>query len=134
MKNFFNEFKQFISRGNVLDLAVAVVVGNAFNAIISSLVNDIIMPFIGIIIGGINFSSLTLTIGSSTILFGSFIQHIIDFLIIAFSIFVVVKMVNKITFKKKKEEEKVEVKKTDDIILLEEIRDLLKENKKNKKA
>lgn len=129
MKKFLNEFKQFISRGNVLDLAVAVVVGNAFNAIISSLVNDIIMPFIGIIIGGVNFSSLTLTIGESTILFGSFIQHIIDFLIIAFSIFVVVKMVNKITCRKKKEE-KVEVKKSDDIILLEEIRDLLKENKK----
>ena len=123
------EFKKFISRGNVVDLAVAVVIGNAFNKIISSLVNDIIMPLIGVIIGGIDFTNIKLTIGSSTILFGSFIQNIVDFLIIALSIFVVIKILSKFSRKKeeKVEELKEEIaKKSDDIVLLEEIRDLLK--------
>ena len=129
LKIFYNDFKKFISKGNVVDLAVAVVIGNAFNKIISSLVNDIIMPLIGVIIGGIDFTNIKLTIGSSTILFGSFIQNIVDFLIIALSIFVVIKILSKFSRKKeeKVEELKEEIaKKSDDIVLLEEIRDLLK--------
>jgi len=130
MKNFFKEFKTFISKGNVIDLAVAVVIGNAFNTIITSLVNDIIMPLVGIIIGGIDFTNIKLTIGNEAVLFGNFIQNVVNFLIIAFSIFVVIKVFNKLSKKREKEEKKEEVKKkADDIILLEEIRDLLKENK-----
>lgn len=125
-KKFCLEFKQFISKGNVVDLAVAVVIGNAFNQIISSLVNDIIMPLVGILIGGIDFTDIKLTIGNESILFGSFIQNIIDFLIIAFSIFIVIKLINKFKTKKENVEEVKKEKKTDDIILLEEIRDLLK--------
>ena len=129
MKNFFGEFKKFIARGNVIDLAVAVVIGGAFSKIVESLVNDIIMPLIGLILGGINFSSLSIEFNDATIRYGSFIQNLIDFTIIAFCIFLVVKVVNKIV--KKKEEQP---KKDPNTQLLEEIRDLLKENKKEKKA
>ena len=127
MKNFFKEFKEFISKGNVLDLAVAVVIGNAFNAIVTSLVNDIIMPLVGIIIGGINFSSIKVTLGDANLMVGNFLQMVVNFLIVAFTIFVVVKSFNKLQQKTKKKEEKP--KKPDDIVLLEEIRDLLKKGK-----
>ena len=127
LTNFTSEFKEFIMRGNVLDLAIGVIVGGAFSKIVSSLVNDILMPTIGLIIGGHDFSSLSIKIGNAKIMYGSFIQNIVDFLIIAFCIFMMVKIINKFTVKKEKKEE---VKKADDIILLEEIRDLLK--KKNK--
>ena len=133
MKKFFEEFKTFISKGNVIDLAVAVVIGNAFNAIVSSLVNDIIMPLVGLLIGGINFSDIKVTLGDANIMFGLFIQNVVNFLIVAFTIFVVVKAFNKLQEKAKrkeaKEEKKEEVKKADDIVLLEEIRDLLKKQK-----
>ena len=86
MKKFLGEFKEFISKGNVLDLAVAVVIGNAFNAIVTSLVNDVIMPFVGIIIGGIDFSNIKITLGDSSIMIGNFIQNIVNFLIVAFSV------------------------------------------------
>ena len=123
MKKFINEFKEFIKRGNVVDLAVAVVIGGAFSSIVNSLVNDMIMPLIGVIIGGINFRGLTLRVGNATILYGSFLQNVINFLIIAFAIFMLVKFINK--FFKKKEEVKEEVPvKSDEVILLEEIRDL----------
>ena len=133
------EFKEFISRGNVVDLAVGVVVGGAFGKIVTSLVNDIIMPLVGIIIGGIDFSGLTLKVKDATIAYGSFIQNIINFLIIAACIFLFVKAINKLTKKKKEEVKEVVVTKSEDVILLEEIRDLLKENKtvkttKTKKA
>ncbi len=126
VKDFTNEFKTFISKGNVLDLAVAVILGGAFGKIITSLVNDVIMPIIGIILGGIHFSNLSISVGGANIMYGSFIQQIVDFLIIAFCIFVLVKALNKVQKKKevKKEAEKEEV------TLLKEIRDLLK----NKKA
>ena len=123
LTNFTSEFKEFIMRGNVLDLAIGVIVGGAFSKIVSSLVNDILMPTIGLIIGGHDFSSLSIKIGDAKIMYGSFIQNIVDFLIIALCIFIIVKIINKLTFKKEKKEE---VKKADDIILLEEIRDLLK--------
>ena len=133
MKQLLKEFKEFISKGNVLDLAVGVVIGGAFSSIVTSLVNDIIMPLVGIIIGGINFKGLVLKVADAEILYGSFIQNVINFLIIAACIFTFIKIINK--FNRKKEEPK-EVKpvKSTDIILLEEIRDLLKENKKTTKS
>lgn len=124
-----HEFKEFILRGNVLDLAVGVIIGGAFSKIVSSLVNDVLMPLIGILIGGVDFKNLTLTIGDAKITYGNFIQNVIDFLIIAACIFVIVKIINKIIKPLKKEEPKEEPKKPDDIVLLEEIRDLLKKKK-----
>ena len=125
-------FRDFISRGNVVDMAVGVIIGSAFGKIVSSLVDNILMPFIGILIGGIDFTSLTLKINDAIIAYGVFLQSIIDFLIIAASIFVMMKILNKFEHKKKKEEVK-EVKKTDEVLLLEEIRDLLKKNTKKDK-
>ena len=123
----FKEFKEFISKGNVLDLAVGVIVGEAFGKIVTSLVDDIIMPIIGLIIGGIDFSGLSLKIGDATVKYGMFIQNIVNFLIIAFSIFLVVKAVNKMRrIKPEKEEAPAEPQKTNEEILLTEIRDLLK--------
>lgn len=119
------EFKEFISRGNVVDLAVGVIMGGAFGKIVSSLVNDVMMPLIGMIIGGVNFSSLSLTVKDANINYGMFIQNIIDFLIIAVCIFLFIKFINKLS-KPKKEEVKAAPKKSDEVVLLEEIRDLLK--------
>ena len=121
------EFKEFIARGNVIELAVGVIIGSAFGKIVTSIVSDILMPLIGIIIGGIDFSGLTISIGNATIKYGIFIQNIIDFLIIAVCIFVFIKLFEKIT--RKEEVEEVEVKAEEQIVLLKEIRDLLKENK-----
>lgn len=129
------EFKEFILRGNVVDLAVGVIVGGAFGSIVSSLVNDILMPLIGIIIGGIDFSDLVLTIGNAKILYGTFIQNVVDFLIVAFCIFIFVKGINKLTHLKKKEEIKEEVKAPaeTELDILKEIRDELKNQKKTQK-
>ena len=128
------EFKKFISKGNVVDLAVGVVVGGAFSKIVSSLVNDIIMPIIGVIIGGIDFSSVSIKFKDATINIGMFIQNIIDFLIISFCIFLVVKALNKLSdlTKKKKEEEKKteEPKVSEGILLLREINENLKKQNK----
>lgn len=134
MKKIFAEFKEFIARGNVVDLAVGVIVGSAFGKIVTSLVNDILMPIIGVILGGIDFTNLTLKFKDATIYYGNFIQNIIDFLIVAFCIFIFVKTINAITKKTKKKEEKEETPpaKSDETIILEEIRDLLKKNKKTK--
>ncbi|MBR2808976.1 MAG: large-conductance mechanosensitive channel protein MscL [Erysipelotrichaceae bacterium] len=136
MKKFISEFKEFISRGNVLDLAVGMVMGSAFTAIVGSLVNDIIMPVVGTIIGGINFSNLKVVItpasgdvAEAAITYGNFIQAIVNFLIIAFVIFSVIKGINKL--KKQKEEEPAEEpapeEPSEEILLLREIRDSLKE-------
>jgi len=135
VKGFVDEFKKFISRGNVIDLAVGVVVGTAFSKIVSSMVDDIIMPIIGIIIGGRDFSHLTLTIGDASIKYGIFIQNIVNFLIIALFIFLFIKAFNNL-FKKKNEEpaKPKEAPKAADVVLLEEIRDLLKDDKKKKKT
>ena len=89
------EFKDFVMRGNVLDLAVAVIIGGAFGKIIASLVNDIIMPLIGIVMGGVNFTTLEAKVGEAIIKYGNFIQTIVDFLIVAFVIFLIVKAANK---------------------------------------
>jgi len=135
MKKIIEEFKAFIARGSVVDLAVGMIVGSAFTKIVTSLVNDILMPIIGVIIGGVNFTSLTLQFKDATIYYGNFIQNVIDFLIVALCIFMFVKVINALAAKtkrkeEKKEEKKEEVKKADEVLLLEEIRDLLK--KKNK--
>ena len=125
-KKVFTEFKEFIARGNVIDLAVGVIIGSAFGKIITSMVNDILMPMIGVIIGGINFSGLSLKIGNATVNYGMFVQNVIDFLIVAICIFFFVKIVERIS-RKKETEEIEEVKKDEQIVLLEQIRDLLKE-------
>lgn len=128
------EFKEFIARGNVMDLAVGVIMGSAFSSIVTSLVNNILMPIIGVIIGGHDFSSLAIKVGNANIQYGLFIQSVLDFLIVAFCIFIMVKAINKLTsLTKKKEEKKEETKKGENTILLEEIRDLLKKEKKESK-
>lgn len=134
MKKIFKEFKEFISRGNVIDLAVGVIIGAAFGKIVTSLVNDVLMPVIGILFGGLDFTDLTFKIKDASINYGAFIQNVIDFLIVSACIFVLVKFVNKLTsFRKKeeqKEEKKEEPKKSDEVILLEEIKEeLIKINK-----
>lgn len=126
-KKVVGEFKEFISKGNIVDMAVGVIIGSAFGKIVSSLVNDIFMPLIGIIIGGLDFSKLTLTVGEAVIAYGTFIQNIVDFLIIALCIFMMIKVLAK--FKKKEEVKPEPVKESEDVVLLREIRDLLKENK-----
>jgi len=132
MKKIINEFKEFISKGNVLDLAVGVIIGGAFQKIVTSLVNDIFMPLLGIIIGGLDFTNLTIKFKDATINYGLFLQNILDFLIMAFCIFIIIKLFNNIRKKLEKKEEKTEELKpikSNEEILLEEIRDLLKEKK-----
>jgi len=119
-----NEFKKFALKGNVLDLAVGVIIGAAFGKIVSSLVDDIIMPLIGLLVGGVDFSKLSFPVGAATVKYGSFIQTVVDFLIIAFSIFLFVRFFNR--FKRKEEEKKEETKADPKEELLREIRDLLK--------
>ena len=121
------EFKKFIARGNVIDLAVGVIMGSAFGKIVTSLVSDILTPAIGIVMGGIDFTGLNVTIKDSIISYGNFIQNIIDFLIQAFCIFLFVKLINKFFTKKEEEAKAAEPVKTQEVQLLEEIRDLLKE-------
>lgn len=139
---FAKEFGEFIKKGNVVDMAVGVVIGGAFGAIVTSLVNDIIMPLISLLTGGLDFSNWFLALdgnkyatleeatnaGAATLNYGSLISVVLNFLIVAFCIFLVVKAMNK--FKKKEEPKKEEEpKKPDDVVLLEEIRDLLKKRK-----
>lgn len=128
--NTFKEFKQFISKGNIIDLAVGVIIGQAFGKIVTSLVNDILMPLIGVVSGGLNFSGLSYKIGDATIMYGVFIQNIIDFLIVAICIFVFIKLMSKLSKKKEVKEEK---KVAENTILLTEIRDLLKKQSKTNK-
>jgi large conductance mechanosensitive channel len=127
MKGFIEEFKAFAMKGNVIDLAVAVVIGAAFGKIVSSLVANIITPIIGLLMGGIDFSGLAYTIGDAEVTYGVFIQSTIDFIIVAFVIFLVVKGINSL---QKKEEEKPEEEKvvepSDEVKLLREIRDSLR--------
>lgn len=127
MKKFFTEFKEFIAKGNVMTMAVGIVIGAAFTAIVTSLVNDVITPVIGIIIGGIDFSSIALTVGESSIMFGNFIQAIINFLITAFVLFLIVKSFNKFSELRKKEEAaEAPAEPSEEVKLLTEIRDALK--------
>ncbi|MDD2481825.1 MAG: large conductance mechanosensitive channel protein MscL [Lutispora sp.] len=122
------EFKKFALKGNVLDLAIGVIIGGAFGKIVTSLVNDLLMPIIGLLLGGVNFSGLQWTIGDAVITYGAFIQSIVDFVIIAFSIFLFIKAITRF---KKKEEEKPSAppEPSKEELLLTEIRDILKEQK-----
>jgi large conductance mechanosensitive channel len=126
MKSFLEEFKAFAIKGNVMDLAVAVVIGTAFGKIVSSLVDTIIMPTVGILLGGINFTGWAFTLGESVIAYGKFIQAVVDFLIIAFVIFVVIHLMRKFDCLQKEEEAKKEKKESEEVLLLREIRDSLK--------
>lgn len=139
MKKFLSEFKDFAMKGNVIDLAIGVVIGSAFNAIISSLVKDIITPLLSILLGRVNIADLKHTIpglpGSAdiTLAYGVFLQAILNFIIIAFSIFLMIKIFNKIHkkfIKDETEEKEAEKVPTAEETLLAEIRDLLKENRK----
>ena len=134
MKKFLKEFKEFAVKGNVIDLAVGVVVGGAFNTIVKSLVDDVIMPLVGVLMGGYDFAKLSLKIGEASINYGNLIQNIVNFLITAFSIFVVIKAIN--SMKRKKEEEpkpEEPAPKPDDIVLLEQIKDAILELKDSNK-
>ncbi|MBQ8686948.1 MAG: large-conductance mechanosensitive channel protein MscL [Ruminococcus sp.] len=122
------EFKEFISKGNVLDMAVGLIIGSAFTAIVTSLVNDIFTPLIGMIIGGINFAGISVTVGSATLSIGLFLQAIINFLLTAICVFIVVKAINR--FRRKKDEKPAPPKPSKEELLLTEIRDLLKEQAK----
>ncbi|AKS37672.1 mechanosensitive ion channel protein MscL [Anoxybacillus gonensis] len=127
----WQEFKKFAVRGNVIDLAVGVIIGGAFGKIVSSLVNDIIMPLFGLILGGIDFSGLSWKVGEAEVKYGAFLQTVVDFLVIAFSIFLFVKLLNNLHERIKKQEETKQTAPTmtKEQQLLTEIRDLLKQQK-----
>lgn len=124
----WKEFKAFALKGNVLDLAVGVIIGAAFGKIVSSLVDDILMPLLGLLLGGLNFSDLELPFGEAVLKYGSFLQTLLDFLIVSFSIFLFIKALNRF---KRKEESKPTTPPapSKEELLLTEIRDLLKERK-----
>ena len=144
-KKFITEFKEFALKGNVLDLAIGVIIGGAFNKIVSSLVNDIIMPPIGAITGGVDFKDLKYILKPEmgdnpavTLNYGAFIQNVVDFFIIALSIFIFIKVVSKLNKKKKDESNEEEIKEEEPKLtieqeLLTEIRDLLKQNDSEQK-
>lgn len=126
MKGFIQEFKAFAVKGNVVDLAVAVIIGAAFGKIVSSLVANIIMPLLGVVMGGIDFSTMSTQIGESEITYGVFLQSVVDFVIVAFVIFLAIKAMSHLKGDKKeetKEEKPAEI--PEDIRLLREIRDSL---------
>ena len=121
----FKEFREFLNRGNVIDLAVAVILGAAFTAIVKSLVDDIIMPLIGVLLGGLSFADLTVQVGDAVITYGNFLQAIVNFIIIALVIFLLVRYYNRLA--RQKEEAPSDPPPTpEDVLLLREIRDLLK--------
>ena len=145
-KGFVREFKEFISRGNVVDMAVGVIIGGAFGKIVTSLVNDIIMPPLGMLIGKVNFADLSVTLHEAvmegdkvvtpavTLKYGAFIQQVVDFAILAFCVFIMVKFMTRLTQKKEAEPAPApapapEPEPTKEELLLTEIRDLLKEKK-----
>ena len=143
MKKFLQEFKEFAMKGNVMDMAIGVIIGGAFGKIVSSLVNDLLMPLVGALIGNVDFTTLSATLRQAVmdgetvvkpavvLNYGNFIQVTVDFVIVAFCIFAVIKGIN--ALKKKEEpapaEPEAPAPKPDDVVLLEEIRDLLKKQK-----
>ena len=132
MSKMLTEFKDFAMRGNVIDMAVGVIIGAAFGKIVSSLVDNILMPLIGIVTGGVDLSGLELTIGEAKVGYGLFLQNVIDFIIVAFCIFIMIKTINKLKKPSKedtKESESSPVEPSNEEKLLSEIRDLLKDNK-----
>ena len=141
MGQFIDEFKKFAMRGNVVDMAVGVIIGGAFGKIVTSVVNDLVMPVLGILVGGVNFTELKLTLKNAvmdgdtvvspavTLNYGNFMQSTFDFLIIAFSIFLFIKLINKLSRKKEEEKPATPPALPADVQLLTEIRDLLKDKK-----
>lgn len=129
MKKFLSEFKEFIARGDVMSMAIGIIIGGAFTAIVNSLVGDIITPLLGAIIGGLDFTGIALTIGDSKIMIGNFIQAIIVFLLTSLVIFSIMKVFNTFMKKKESEEPAPEPEIPADIALLTEIRDLLSSQK-----
>ena len=145
MKKLFQDFKKFCSRGNILELATGVMIGGAFTAIVNSLVNDMLMPVIGLLTGGVNLSGLFFALdfqsypsaeaanaaGVGTVNYGAFLQNIINFIIIAFSIFVFIRLISKLHRKKQEVPAPAEpAKPSEEVQLLTEIRDLLKKQEK----
>ena len=129
MKSFIKEFKEFAMKGSVMDMAIGVIIGGAFGKIVTSLVDDLIMPILGIFTGGVNFADLKYVMTEdNAIAYGAFIQNVIDFLLIALSIFIVSKLINKAR-RPKEEEEPAPEEPAEDVKLLSEIRDLLKDQK-----
>lgn len=139
MGRFIEEFKKFAMRGNVVDMAVGVIIGGAFGKIVTSVVNDLVMPVLGVLVGGVNFTDLKLTLKEAvmdgetvvspavTLNYGNFLQSTFDFLIIAFSIFMFIKLINKLSRKKEEAQPATPPAPPEDVQLLTEIRDLLKE-------
>jgi large conductance mechanosensitive channel len=130
MKNFIKEFKDFAIRGNVIDLAVAVVIGTAFGNITTSLVNNVIMPLFGILLGGINFKDKSVTVGDAVVAYGAFIQSILEFVIIAFAIFLLIKIIRTVKERIERNDGVVADKPSplpsEEVLLLREIRDSVK--------
>lgn len=129
MKGLIQEFKAFAMKGNVIDLAVAVVIGAAFGKIVSSLVDNIVTPLIGLLMGGIDFSELSYTVGDAVMTYGVFIQSVVDFVIVAFVIFLVIKAINKaqgVVVEKAEAEEDAPAEPSEEVQLLREIRDSLR--------
>ncbi|WP_167629170.1 large conductance mechanosensitive channel protein MscL [Listeria valentina] len=131
MKKFVQEFKEFALKGNVVDLAIGVVIGAAFGKIVSSLVDNIIMPLVGMVLGGLDFTELSVKIGDATLKYGLFIQSIVDFLIVALALFVFIKVLLSLSRRRNAEEEEAEPEVTPSEEYLKEIRDLLQEKKEN---
>ncbi|MDR1300220.1 MAG: large conductance mechanosensitive channel protein MscL [Candidatus Nomurabacteria bacterium] len=132
-RGFGKEFKKFVGKGNVIDLAVGVIIGGAFGKIVSSLVDDILMPAIGVLLGGLDFSTLSVTVGKATFEYGVFIQSVIDFLIIALSIFVFVKLISRLVDRKDSDEKvkdkKLEKLSAEQLEILKDIHATLKKKK-----
>ncbi|MDF8373638.1 large conductance mechanosensitive channel protein MscL [Weissella paramesenteroides] len=125
MRNFINEFKDFIMRGNVMDLAIAFIMGAAFQTVVKSVVDDLIMPLIGIITGSISFSSIVWHVGSADIKVGSFIGTLITFLLTSFAVFLILKAIRKAQSMTKKQAEEEEIAPETELVVLQEIRDAL---------
>jgi len=122
--SMMKEFREFAVKGNVVDLAVAVIIGGAFGKIVSSLVSDVVMPVVGVLLGGVNFTGLAVKVGSATVQYGKFLQSCVDFLIIAWVIFLAVKLINRL--KREQPTAAAPAAPPRQEVLLEEIRDLLK--------
>lgn len=129
-KGIIAEFKEFIARGNVIDMAVGIIIGGAFTSIVNSLVNYIIMPFMAIFTGKVSFNALVLTVGNTVIPYGNFIQNIVNFLIVSFAVFIMVKSINNMRRKQEAEAEPeapaAPPEPSEEVMLLREIRDSLK--------
>ena len=127
MHILLKDFRDFVMRGNILDLAVAVVIGVAFNAVVNSLVNDVLMQIVAAIVGKPNFNALTFTIGEGVIYYGRFLTALINFLIIAATLFIIIKAFEEMQKRRKDAGEDVAEDKSDEVVLLGEIRDLLRD-------